>query len=208
MPFSSTSTTMEVINENDKQLSEISSNTCISTSSSPIILSKRTHDNDEPESQRLSFNKWLHLKRDTSERKRFILIDDEYTVLLKVLHDRTLLRSCKDLKWAYNMISKRKLSVVLLETETGYQDTIITPKDDKDILLPNSVPYLKLATISKFESIINDAHQKGSHCGIIATFDLIKNEYYGISRDIVAEFISRCKVCQDTLAHPTKNISH
>jgi transposase InsO family protein len=102
------------------------------------------------------------------------------------------------------MISKRKLSVLLLETETGYQDTIITPKDNTDILLPNSVPYLKLATISKFESIINDAHQKGSHCGIIATFDLIKNEYYGISRDIVAEFISRCKVCQDTLAHPTK----
>ena len=195
---------MEVINENDEQLSEISTDTCISTSSSPIILSKRNRDNHKLESQRLSFTEWLLLKRDSSERKRFILTDDEYNVLLKVLHDRTLLRSSKDLKWAYNMIVKRKLSVVLLETETGYQDTVITPKNDKDVLLPNSVPYLKLATVSKFESIINDAHQKGSHCGIIATFDLIKNEYYGISRDIVTEFISRCKVCQDTLAHPNK----
>ena len=144
------------------------------------------------------------VKRDSSERKRFILLDEEYDVLMKVLHDKTILKSRKDLKWAYNMISKRQLSRVKLQTETGYEDILITPKDEKSILLPNSVSYLKVATISKFETIINAAHEIGSHCGLLATFARIKNEYYGISRDIVAEFINRCKVCRDTLAHSTK----
>jgi hypothetical protein len=175
----------------------------LSSASSSLIVTNP--NNVLSNSGKLKFNDWVSLKRETIERKRYILLQKEYDTLLKVLHDRTLLKTRKDLKWAYNLIMKRNLQVIKEATDTGVKDIIVTPKPDNAVILPNGKPYLKLAVLEEFETIIKNAHEDGNHCGVLATFDRIKSVYYGISRDIVIEFISNhCQRCIDELPTPAK----
>ena len=135
-----------------------------------------------------------------------MLSDEDYADFLEVLNNKHIIRVKPHLKWASALISARKLQVIKIETLTGYEDIIIKPKDREDYLLPNSSNYLKLAKVSQIEGIISKAHIDGSHCGVRATYNRIRKDYCFISRDVVLEFVNRCKVCPDTSFIPAKRL--
>jgi hypothetical protein len=84
------------------------------------------------------------------------------------------------------------------------EDTIVIPKDPtQQIILPNSQPYFIVIPTTKFESAILNEHVgfDGSHFGVLGTYERIKKKHYNISRDIVSEFINRCKDCRKVGSH-------
>lgn len=186
----------------EELLSEISTCSVQSNNSQRSASSKRSYDAFT--AQRLTFSEWLIYKRETFERKRVILLDEEYSNLLEVLSNKHILKIKPQLKWAGTLISASKLKIIKVETSKGYEDIIIKPKDSNADVLPNGTNYLKVAKFSMIEDIISKAHVDGSHCGVLATYSRIKKDYCFISREIVLEYINRCKICRDTRYIPSK----
>lgn len=183
---------------NSELLSDSSSISTLNSSS----LAKRSYDAFNVKT--LSFIEWLHYKRETFQRKRYILSDSEYDDLFLALTNKTILKSRFDLKWATTLISSSNLLIQSEQTEIGLDYFIVKPKKQKkNAIIFNSKTYVKLVKISQIESIIRNTHQS-NHAGIQATHNSIKKEYYGITRDIITEFIERCQTCRDTKAVPNK----
>jgi hypothetical protein len=103
------------------------------------------------------------------------------------------------------LIASNNLQLASFQTDIGSEMQVVKPKGQGTLLVANRESYRKLATLSQIENILREAHDyDGSHCGIGNTYARIKEEYCFLSRDIVIEYVNRCRACHDVRAVASK----
>jgi hypothetical protein len=188
------------INDVDDDLSdfELSSPSESSiTSSSPSVTEENRYD-------RLTFDQFLEARREQYVRKRYIISDKDYDDLISVLKDRTLVRQNPSLKWAATFISSNNLRLKTIQTNSGYNEIVIKPLPLVGVRVPNTSPYRMVVKISQISSIIQTAHESGSHCGYERTFKRVTDVYCCVTRELVKQFTQRCQTCVDLRANKAK----
>lgn len=157
----------------------------------------------------LSFSAWLNIHLEKATRKRFVITDNDYDLLLTALNNENILKGRNDLKWIRTLKSKHNLQVQKIRNNDndGYIDVVIKPKKRSLTLLPNDIPYTIVAKISQLQKIIQQYHMITSHSGVTITFNRIKEKYSFIPRVVISAFIKRCKECIE-LKDKRKRSSH
>lgn len=159
---------------------------------------------DERVAHRLSYADWLVYKRETYERKRFILSDSDYNDLLSVIRNRRIVNQQPDLKWAATFIAANGIQLIVQNNPDGQREILVKPKGEMEVILPNSPVYRIVVKLSDIEAIIQSEHETGSHCGVSATYKRITQKYCCLSRDLVLEYLKRCTICKDVRSIPKK----
>jgi hypothetical protein len=161
----------------------------------PRIVATRRERQYKPDYSNLKFGEWISHKKASSERSRFLLSEDEYNVLMKVVLRDVGCLERNELRWTKELMRKMSLEVVKrFDQDKGMQvDTLVHPSIDKF----NKNVQLVVAHMGNIEKIIHKYHVGYTkHGGIHATYDAICQEYTYITRECVAEFIKRCEPCQ------------
>jgi hypothetical protein len=179
------------------------SNTTISNSTSP-------RDNNIAKK---TFKEWLLWKWVQLERKRYLIKQDEYEILIQVVNNRQMARQNSGLEWATTLIDACNLTVVKAKTAggTGMEDILVKPKIQNTEQInpqhtnivshrPPSIDdtYFRVAHIGIIESIIAKAHLDSGHAGARIVYTRIKYKYIFLSREMVEEYKKRCPSCSKT----------
>jgi hypothetical protein len=161
-----------------------------------------------------SFAEWLASKRDQLTRKRNIITNEEYAILIKIINDRTFAARMSNLTWATTLISTTGLTILKLQTKDsmGMQDVLVKPKvpqTQEQLLVSisdvnNEVQlfhkFYKVAKYSEIEEILEENHLNSGHAGYKNLYARIKNKYLFITREMCQQYKARCVICNRTKA--------
>lgn len=142
-----------------------------------------------------NFNDWLLRKRESLKRKRHLLLDREYDLIVSYINNRNIIKHDKKLIWVRNIVAENGYTLQKIDKEdgSGKIDMLVKLKDYEVAL--NEQPYYIVARISTIERIIREEHTKSAHHGINITHERIEKNYVLITRDMVKAYIERCVHC-------------
>jgi hypothetical protein len=193
--------------------------TAVTTNPSRIIApptSTKMSINDQNDDH-LSFSEWLTNKRQALTRKRNILDDNEYNIILGILKklENNELIFNEHLKWARPLINSTGLLLATKVNGQTMQDVIVKPKDPAilDTLMlqiqrnhglpPNVYTemllqkyFWEVPKFSEIPIILEDQHINAGHASQKTMFAKIKHKYIYITREMCLQYTKRCVVCK------------
>lgn len=171
----------------------------------------------------LNFTEWLEHKRKSFTRKRNLLVEEEYDILiviLKQIKNETLDIRNPELRWGRPLINSTGFEVVSVlnnETVPGITETIVKKRYHEgfevriqeerrkfglphDLLTPLLLRqfYMQLPRFSELESIVRRYHLGAGHASPRDMYAKLKTRYMYITREMCEEWKKRCDICKRT----------
>jgi hypothetical protein len=183
--------------------------------SKTITNTVHVHPNSSP--NHMTFAQWLDHKRDSFKRKRHIITDEEYDILVNLINNKNYVHGNQDLTWAKHLIATTGITVIKqeIEDQSGLMDILVKPREPSHTNVPlqlmetNSSDfelfkrYYKIAKYSQIENILVKAHLDSGHAGYKNLYARIKHKYLYIKRDMCMAFKQRCVICSRSSALKT-----
>lgn len=213
--------------ELEQKLADETNEETISTRENPNVTNlqkPKTSPSNTKASQsqldRLTYEEWLKAKREQYKRKRNLLVDQKYKILIQILKQTKvnhLDNTNPDLKWARPLLHATGFELVKVLNDQGsgiiverlaqprFQlrfHEIIQECQRQRGLPPGllTVPilreyYMDVPRFSEIESIIKRYHLGFAHAAPRDMYEKLKTKFVYITREMCKEFKKRCDIC-------------